>query len=542
MTAFFIFCILSVFRSKQYTMSTLFKRFRENSAKSGPAWIQAAVTLGGGTLVSALYLGVIGGLSFLWLLPLSMITGVIMLMALSHLTLSQSNEEDRPFRLVIKHIGSGLAWSWLIATMLANIVFCASQFALATDAIQGNLGRNNWNPFLICFILACLVLYLVSLYAKGGKAYLRIQNVIKFLVATIVISFMVVVVILIAQGDLNFIGILEGFVPKFKMLFQPANEFQLLLNETSVATDYWTNHIVSNQRNVIIGAFGTAVGINMTFLLPYTYYRKKWKKGERSLARFDLIIGLLIPFILTASCLVMASASQFHANKDGRVSETAYLEVLEKKQNYDKTNQLSPNAATIKRDQMFAKMLAKRSSHDLAESLRPLLGKWSQLIFGIGILAMAISTMMVHMIINGYALSESIGKPGNHKWFIFGAVLPALSGALSPIIWQGSVKAAIVIPASVIATTLLPIAYLAFFLLMNSKNIEGVSDIRKRRWINFALIFALAISYFAACWALIGKLSETNAYQNYFGIFGLVLLAALSIIGIMGFYKKQKVT
>ena len=54
-----------------------------------------------------------------------------------------------------------------------------------------------------------------------------------------------------------------------------------------------------------------------------------------------------------------------------------------------------------------------------------------------------------------------------------------------------------------------------------------------------ALIIALAISYFAACWALIGKLSETNAYQNYFGIFGLVLLAILSCFGIIGFIKKQ---
>lgn len=520
-------------------MSTLFKKFRENSARSGPAWIQAAVTLGGGTLVSALYLGVIGGLSFLWLLPLSMITGVIMLMALSHITLSQSKIEDRPFRLVIKHIGTGLAWSWLIATMLANIVFCASQFALATDAIQGNLGRSNWNPFLICFILAILVLFLVNLFSKGGKAYLLIQNVIKFLVGTIVISFMAVAIILMMKGDLIILEVIKGFVPKFKMLFQPASEFQALLNEGSSATDYWTNHIVSNQRNVIIGAFGTAVGINMTFLLPYTYYSKKWKKGERSLARFDLIIGLLIPFILSASCLVMASASQFHANKDGRVSETAYQEVLGKKQTYDQRHQITPNSATIESDQMFAKMLAKRSSHDLAESLKPLLGRWSQLIFGIGILAMAISTMMVHMIINGYALSESIGKPESHKWFMFGAVLPALSGALSPIIWQGSVKAAIVIPASVIATTLLPIAYLAFFLLMNSKKIEGVSDIKNRRLINIALIFALAISYFAACWALIGKLSETNAYQNYFGIFGLILLAILSIVGIRGFYKKQ---
>ena len=44
---------------------------------SGPGWIQAAVTLGGGSLVGALYLGVIGGYEFMWLQPLAMLCGII---------------------------------------------------------------------------------------------------------------------------------------------------------------------------------------------------------------------------------------------------------------------------------------------------------------------------------------------------------------------------------------------------------------------------------------------------------------------------------
>ena len=52
-------------------------------------------------------------------------------------------------------------------------------------------------------------------------------------------------------------------------------------------------------------------------------------------------------------------------------------------------------------------MLAKRNASDLASSLEPFLGSKSQLIFGIGVLAMAISTMIVHMMMNGYAISEA---------------------------------------------------------------------------------------------------------------------------------------
>lgn len=93
---------------------------------TGPGWVQAAVTLGGGSLVGALYLGIIGGYEFLWLQPLAMLCGIIMLGAISHVTLSC---EERPFRIMHKKISPTLAWSWLIATVIADTVFCAAQFS-----------------------------------------------------------------------------------------------------------------------------------------------------------------------------------------------------------------------------------------------------------------------------------------------------------------------------------------------------------------------------------------------------------------------------
>ena len=41
--------------------------------KSGPGWLQAAITLGGGSLASALFLGVILEYNLMWLQPLAMI-------------------------------------------------------------------------------------------------------------------------------------------------------------------------------------------------------------------------------------------------------------------------------------------------------------------------------------------------------------------------------------------------------------------------------------------------------------------------------------
>ena len=62
---------------------------------SGPGWLQSAITLGGGSLSGALFLGVIGGYEFLWVQVMAMVMGVIMLSAISYVTLSTG---ESPFK------------------------------------------------------------------------------------------------------------------------------------------------------------------------------------------------------------------------------------------------------------------------------------------------------------------------------------------------------------------------------------------------------------------------------------------------------------
>ena len=64
---------------------------------SGPGWLQSAITLGGGSLSSSLYLGVLAGFSLLWLQPLAMVLGIVMLSAIGYVTLSTG---ERPFRAI----------------------------------------------------------------------------------------------------------------------------------------------------------------------------------------------------------------------------------------------------------------------------------------------------------------------------------------------------------------------------------------------------------------------------------------------------------
>jgi Mn2+/Fe2+ NRAMP family transporter len=87
---------------------------------AGPGWLQSAITLGGGSLAGSLYLGILAGTSMLWLQPLAMIFGIIMLSAISYVTLSTG---EPPFQTVRKHISPILAWGWLAATVVANLVW-----------------------------------------------------------------------------------------------------------------------------------------------------------------------------------------------------------------------------------------------------------------------------------------------------------------------------------------------------------------------------------------------------------------------------------
>ena len=84
---------------------------------------------------------------------------------------------------------------------------------------------------------------------------------------------------------------------------------------------FWDKKIVAQQREVIIGAAATAVGINMTFLLPYSMLARGWDKPFRGMAKFDLSTGMVIPYLLVTTCVVIASATMFHAGgKDFELS------------------------------------------------------------------------------------------------------------------------------------------------------------------------------------------------------------------------------
>lgn len=469
---------------------------------SGPGWLQSAITLGGGSLAGSLYLGVLGGFSLMWLQPLAMVLGIISLSAIGYVTLSTG---ERPFRAVNTHVSPILGWGWALATCAANMVWCLPQYSLATGVLQQNLlpsvvgpdgalGDTGGKLVIVAFILTVTTVITWS-YDRGGLGIRLYEYLLKAVVGVIVVCFFGVLFKLsFSEAGLPWDKIMAGFIPNPSSIFNPAPAFAPLLEAiTPEHREFWSELIVGKQRDVVMAAAATAVGINMTFLFPYTLLKRGWGPEFRGLAIFDLSTGMLIPFVLATSCVVIAAATQFHGipqagfgfddnSVEVQVSDkhmTDYQGLLKRRLGTEAAelgeDELQTRLATIPvAERKIAATLVTRSSADLAQALRPLTGDFfANVLFGIGVLGMTLSTITILMLISGFVICEMFGLPQT-GWPYRLAMMAAATGALGPFVWS---KAAfwLAVPTSIFGLILSPIAFLTFFLLMNRPKLLGDS-------------------------------------------------------------------
>ena len=551
---------------------------------SGPGWLQSAITLGGGSLGGALYLGVIGGSSMLWLQLVAILIGVIMLSAISYVTLSTGK---RPYAAINEYVNPVLGVSWITATILANMIFILPQFSLCFDAIDGNLGWASkltntlagadatadalseaelYTKIIISGIIAVFAFVIVCMSFRPGWAAKIFDLLLKLIVGAIVLCFVMAVVLLTQQNEINWNEALMGFIPNFSQWWNQAPEVSTLMtNLEGGAQDFWQGELVERQRSVMISTTATAVGINMTFLLPYSMLARGWDKPFRGLARWDLITGMAIPFIVVTTCIVLASANAFHAkiddefkSNDVSVVQTSQLFkgarpiIMDRMESDDEDAFASINAMPDKTDdekeaktaaeksmvaeylagmnedeRVLAATLVKPNAKSLAATLKPLLGDQADLVFGFGVLGMGFSTIVILMLINGYAFAEIMGQYENNWIRSIGAFAAVAVGFAWLWIWTGDSKTYLVIIASSFAAILLPIAYVAFFALMNSRRLLGdekPTGARMSIWnllMTIGVIGALAQSILATQ----GKLTSPNGPYVLGGLITFVILA-----------------
>ncbi len=527
---------------------------------SGPGWLQSALTLGGGSLAGSLYLGVLGGMSLLWIQPLAMILGIIMLSSIGYVTLSTGK---RPFQAINEHVNPVLGWGWALATLAANIVWCMPQFSLANGVLQQNLlpeilGQQFlfdpfWDKVVISGVILILSIAIAWSYSSKGLGLKLFELMLKLVVGMIVLCFMGVVFAL--RDTLDWGQIFWGFIPDPRRIFEPSADFRPFIEAISPEhQQFWTTQILDSQRDKLITAAATAVGINMTFLFPYSLLKRGWTSEFRGLVTFDLATGMFIPFLLATSCVVVASASQFHAKPVAGLVEMAQNEAgepiapSEKEWRNYRRNMMprlkeelgAEGFASLGKDQealnaridqlpkeerMLGAMLVERDAGALATTIEPLVGKRvANLAFGVGVLGMAISTIIMLMTISGFVICEILNVK-SEGWPFRISCLAAAVGVLGPFFWSKAAFA-LAVPTSVFGLILLPVAYLTFFLLMNQKKLLGEHLPRGRYRVIWNVLMASSAGI--AAYASISMVWIKSGYVGLIAI-GLFLGSAVVV-------------
>jgi Mn2+/Fe2+ NRAMP family transporter len=407
---------------------------------SGPGWLQGAMTLGGGSAITSLTIGAVYGYELLWVQPLSMLIGCIMLFALSHQTLSTG---ERPFAAMRDHVHPSLAWLWAIAALASSIIWGFSHYPLSAGMLEEIIAVGSGfsidpeatatrNAYLFGLAVAvwALCAFTAWNYGAGGRAVTIFETAIKLLSTMIVLAFAWVVLTASANGQVDWGAVLAGYIPR-----------SLPDDAAGVTT--------------IMAALGTAVGINMTFVYGYTLLDRGWGREHRELSRYDIVMGLVIPYLLVTGLISIAAAG---ALSGGELS-------LQGK--------LSPAAAGA----MFSDA-----------GMGAVTGR---LVFALGVLGMAVGSLVMHMLCCGAAAGAMFNWAPHSRQYRLALLLPT-PAVLGVFLWS-TMGAYVILPTSAICGFLLPIAYLGWLALNNSQSYLGDAMPRGGRRVLYNLAMVLCI-------------------------------------------------
>jgi Mn2+/Fe2+ NRAMP family transporter len=378
----------------------------------GPGYLQSAMTLGGGTAAASLFAGAIFGYQLLWVAPLAMALGIIMLAAISHQTLSTGL---RPFEAMKKYAGAPLAYGWAVGALLSSLIWHFPQYALASavlvdmaDVLGAGSPSNLWMGLLVLV----WAIALSTLYGTSARTIKVYESILKYMVWGVVLCFGLVVV---RTGISNWGELGRGFFA-----------FQIPEEKNGVA-----------GATLVLSGLAAAVGVNMVFLYPYSLLARGWGREHRRLARFDLGMGMFVPYVLATSLMVIATANTVHM--DGAFEGKG----------------LRPEEA----------------AQSLAEVVGPTFGR---VIFNLGVLAMALSSITLQMLTTGFVCVELFGWPVGSLKYRLATLLPT-PGFLGCIFWA-KIAVWVAVPTNILCGFLLPAAYFGFIRLQRRKEYLGADQ------------------------------------------------------------------
>ncbi|MFV1964480.1 MAG: divalent metal cation transporter [Pirellulaceae bacterium] len=415
---------------------------------SGPGLLQSAMTLGAGSSAASVIAGASFGYQLLWVQPVAMFLGICMLGALGNVILTTG---ERPYRAFGRELNISVAFLWALGTIVASVIWHFPQYGLAAGAARDlaemagltveNLGADGNSTgftavgYAVSFGLGIGILSLnifttwsYGTHPKGIKLY---EWFLRSVICLVIVSFGIVV----CATGINWSELFKGLFA-FQVPSAPGT------------------------LTVILGAIGAAVGINMTFLYPYSLLAKGWGKSHKTLLRWDLVMSMFLPFVIVTSLVIIAMANTIH----------------------------DPAVSGVRTD---------IKPVEAAEALTQVMGSSiGRIIFDLGFIGMTCAAISTHMVVCGFTVCEMFGLEYTTTRYRLSTLVPSI-GILGVItttpLWMP-------VAASAICLTMLPIAYISFFVMNNKSSYIGDATGHgwKRVVFNFVLLVAIAMATIGA--------------------------------------------
>jgi Mn2+/Fe2+ NRAMP family transporter len=423
---------------KQLEGAPWWTRVRGYFRLTGPAWLQSAMTLGAGSAVASVVAGASFGYTLLWVQPVAMLLGVVMMAALGNVVLTTG---ERPYRSFARELHPAVAFLWALGSIVASVIWHFPQYGLVGAALwdlatlagapEESATAQYGVKFLGGFAILGMSIAVTWNYGSGTRGIKLYESFLRWVIRLIIVAFLFVVL----KTGINWRALFDGFFG-----------FNLPSGAGSVT--------------LVLGAVGAAVGINMTFLYPYSLLAKGWGSHHKGLARYDLVSSMFLPFVIVTSLIIIAMANTVH----------------------------DPSLGGVRTD---------LRPIDAARSLQTLLGSsLGRVILDLGFIGMACGAISTHMVVCGFTGCEMFKLEytvRRYRWFTLVPAIGVLGVAFPSPMWMPIV-------ASAIALSMLPVAYIAFFIMNNKRSYLGdaVGQGWRRILFNVAMILAIVLACIGA--------------------------------------------
>ena len=274
---------------------------------NGPATWLALLALSAGSLVGSLGLGQFFGIT--WNLDPNLCDGSFFcLWAVSHITL---NSQQTFFSLLKNDWNTSLAWFFAIAALITNFTWCIPQFRFGVDVTSSSLLLFLDNkPGKICTALLFLIIAILFSfwYEKSGSRSMLFQWSLRSMLLLLVGLLCIALCLLFSNSALIFKETIVGFSLSFSNFTKVHSQYHGLLELCGDMKQFWENQLLSTQRQFLLVTFSSTLGINLLFAYPLLLLGRNWRRGHVSFSNFNLLTGLLLPFIVCTVSLVVLSA------------------------------------------------------------------------------------------------------------------------------------------------------------------------------------------------------------------------------------------